>query len=93
MSHEGQVRWLPLESNPEVLNSYIANMGVEQGVFTFQDVLSTDEWATDMVSECLLVLSGEVQGGLKQPRRLGPFFGAEPAPPDRARQTAALASL
>ena len=47
---EGQVRWLPLESNPDVLNNYITNMGVEQGVFSFQDVLSTDDWATDMVS-------------------------------------------
>jgi hypothetical protein len=50
----GSVRWLPLESNPDNLNTYISNMGVEQGVFTFQDVLSTDEWAIDMIRDWIL---------------------------------------
>ncbi|CEG41977.1 ubiquitin carboxyl-terminal hydrolase isozyme l3-like [Plasmopara halstedii] len=38
-------RWFPLESNPEVINSYAKNLGFPTSQFSFYDVLSTEEWA------------------------------------------------
>jgi ubiquitin carboxyl-terminal hydrolase L3 len=49
--------WLPLESNPEVINVYCEKMGVDMSSFGFTDVYSTDEWAIDMVPKpCLAVV-------------------------------------
>lgn len=33
-----QPRWLPLESNPEVMNNYMGNLGVDMSVFEYTDV-------------------------------------------------------
>ncbi|KAG6967141.1 hypothetical protein JG688_00006458 [Phytophthora aleatoria] len=50
MSDDGKhKRWFPLESNPEVMNSYVDKMGFPTSQFSFCDVLSTEEWALAMV--------------------------------------------
>jgi ubiquitin carboxyl-terminal hydrolase L3 len=41
--------WAPLESNPEVITEYAASLGLEKNVLSFCDILSTEEWALDMV--------------------------------------------
>mmetsp|Transcript_19119 Transcript_19119/g.27351 ORF Transcript_19119/g.27351 Transcript_19119/m.27351 type:complete len:229 (-) Transcript_19119:1385-2071(-) len=43
--------WFPIESNPEVINSYAERIGLDTGNFCFQDVLSTEEWAVAMVPQ------------------------------------------
>ena len=35
-------RWIPLESNPEVLNEFSAKLGMDISTFQFQDVFSLD---------------------------------------------------
>ncbi len=41
--------WFPLESNPVTMTKYISNLGVDTNCFEFCDVLSTEEWALDMI--------------------------------------------
>lgn len=54
---EGAVRnWFPLESNPDVMNAYVAGMGVDTSVFSFQDVLSVEDWAVEMVPTPVLAV-------------------------------------
>eukprot|EP01038_Epipyxis_sp_PR26KG_P005186 gene5186-7216_t len=43
-------RWFPLESNPEVMSSYCANLGFDTSLFSFQDVYSTEDWALQMIA-------------------------------------------
>lgn len=47
-------RWFPLESNPEVMNAYVAQLGFPTHAFRFCDVHSTDEWALEMVPSPVL---------------------------------------
>ena len=50
MTEEGKrKRCFPLESNPEVMNTYVEKMGFPTSSFSFCDVLSTEEWALAMV--------------------------------------------
>ena len=42
-------KWFPLESNPSLLNQYISKLGFETTLQEFTDVLSTEQWALDMV--------------------------------------------
>lgn len=42
-------QWFPLESNPEVMNKYASGLGLDTSIYSFQDVLSTEDWALDMV--------------------------------------------
>lgn len=42
-------RWFPLESNPEVMTAYVAQLGFPTREFRFCDVHSTDDWALEMV--------------------------------------------
>lgn len=42
-------RWLPLESNPELLNGYMKRLGLKLDVASFTDVYAPDEWALAMV--------------------------------------------
>jgi ubiquitin carboxyl-terminal hydrolase L3 len=42
-------RWFPLESNPEIMTAYIKSLGVDTTSYVFHDVLSTDDWALEMV--------------------------------------------
>jgi ubiquitin carboxyl-terminal hydrolase L3 len=36
-------RWLPLESNPDVINKYVTNLGVDLNSFEFTDIYGLDE--------------------------------------------------
>ncbi len=40
---------MPLESNPEVINTYIADLGFDTTKYKLTDVLGTEDWALDMV--------------------------------------------
>jgi ubiquitin carboxyl-terminal hydrolase L3 len=42
-------KWFPLESNPDNLNKYIANLGFDTSLYRFTDVFSTEDWALDMI--------------------------------------------
>lgn len=37
--------WTPLESNPEVLNQYLTDLGFDIQDYCLHEVLSTEEWA------------------------------------------------
>lgn len=41
-----QKRWLPLESNPEVMNMFASNLGLDVSVAAFCDVFGLDEVIT-----------------------------------------------
>lgn len=43
--HQQQDNWMPLESNPEVINEFIQKMGLKVNDFNFQEMLSTEDWA------------------------------------------------
>ena len=48
--------WLPLESNPDIINKYIKDLGFNVSQFSMVDVLSTEEWSQNMVPQpCLAV--------------------------------------
>jgi Ubiquitin carboxyl-terminal hydrolase, family 1. len=42
-------KWFPLESNPDNLNKYIANLGFDTSLYRFTDVFSTEDWALEMI--------------------------------------------
>ena len=44
-------KWFPLESNPQLINKYIANLGFDTSLYEFVDVFSTDDWAIDMIPQ------------------------------------------
>ena len=48
--------WMPLESNPEVINSYIQGLGFDVTKFALTDVLSTDDWAQEMIPKPVLAV-------------------------------------
>ena len=37
------IRWLPLESNPQVLNAFVAKIGSDPAQSHFRDILGFDE--------------------------------------------------
>lgn len=41
--------WLPLESNPDTLNVYMAELGVNTAKVSLHEVLSVEDWALEMV--------------------------------------------
>jgi ubiquitin carboxyl-terminal hydrolase L3 len=45
---------MPLESNPEVINSYISKMGLKTELYSFQELLSLEEWGLEMVPKPVL---------------------------------------
>jgi len=49
-------RWFPLESNPEVINSFVKKLGMDTATFSFCDVLSTEDWALDMIQGPVLAV-------------------------------------
>lgn len=48
--------WFPLESNPDVMNTYMGKLGLNTEQYQFVDVLSTEEWALDMVPKPALAI-------------------------------------
>jgi ubiquitin carboxyl-terminal hydrolase L3 len=51
-STEGTVKrrkWFPLESNPDVCNKYIKNLGWPTEMYEFYELMSTEDWAIGMV--------------------------------------------
>ena len=51
-----QKTWFPLESNPEVMNTYMGKLGLNTGLYRFVDIFSTEEWALDMVPKPALAV-------------------------------------
>ena len=48
--------WMPLESNPEVINTFIAKMGLNTNNFCFQELLGLEDWALEMIPQPVLGL-------------------------------------
>lgn len=48
--------WLALESNPEVVNNYISEIGFDTSKYLFYDILGTEEWAQDMIPKPVLAV-------------------------------------
>eukprot|EP00049_Salpingoeca_infusionum_P005679 m.95226 g.95226 ORF g.95226 m.95226 type:complete len:295 (-) comp13049_c0_seq1:107-991(-) len=51
---EDRPRWLPLESNPEVMNKFVANIGLDTTKHQFVDVYGLDEALLQMVPRPVL---------------------------------------
>lgn len=49
-------RWCPLESNPEVIVKYIANLGFPVEQYTVVDVLAVEDWAFGMLPQPVVAL-------------------------------------
>ena len=47
-------RWFPLESNPDVMNKFLGQMGFIIDQYCLTDVFSTEEWALGMVPKPVL---------------------------------------
>lgn len=58
MSH-----WLPLESNPDVLNKFIAGLGVDTSKHSFFDIYGTDPELLQMVTSPLRILLASLSIG------------------------------
>ena len=41
--------WMPLESNPEVMADFAGKLGFNTAKYTVQDLMSTEDWAQDMI--------------------------------------------
>lgn len=48
--------WFPLESNPDVMNEYMGKLGLNTDKYSFIDILSTEDWALDMVPKPALAV-------------------------------------
>jgi ubiquitin carboxyl-terminal hydrolase L3 len=48
--------WQPLESNPEVMNSFLKEIGVNTDRYVVQDLLSVEEWAQEMLGQPVIGL-------------------------------------
>jgi ubiquitin carboxyl-terminal hydrolase L3 len=48
------ITWLPLESNPDVMNDYVGKMGLDLSKVQFHDVMSTEDWALEMIPRPVL---------------------------------------
>jgi len=49
-------RWFPLESNPQVMNRYVENLGFPTELYRFTDVFSIEDWALQMVPRPVLAV-------------------------------------
>ena len=48
--------WQPLESNSELITKYVADLGLDTKEYVFQDLLSYEEWAQQMIGQPALGL-------------------------------------
>jgi len=55
MATEGKIRWLPLESNPDVMTKYVRNLGIEEPWF-FTDVFGLEPELLAMVPRPVLAV-------------------------------------
>ena len=46
-------KWLPLESNPDVLNDFTAALGLDVSKHSFHDVFGLDEVSDDFAQPCI----------------------------------------
>jgi len=53
---ESEDNWMPLESNPEVINQFIKELGFDTSRFSLVDVFSTEEWAQQMVPQPVIAV-------------------------------------
>ncbi|KAG2442345.1 hypothetical protein HXX76_002431 [Chlamydomonas incerta] len=47
----GEKKWIPLESNPDVLNEFITKLGIDASKYSFSDVFGLDEELLAMVPQ------------------------------------------
>eukprot|EP01025_Chloroclados_australasicus_P044072 TRINITY_DN4749_c0_g2_i1.p1 TRINITY_DN4749_c0_g2~~TRINITY_DN4749_c0_g2_i1.p1 ORF type:complete len:247 (+),score=49.33 TRINITY_DN4749_c0_g2_i1:68-808(+) len=55
-SSSSHKRWLPLESNPEVINSFVQKLGLDTSLFKFQDVYGLDDELLQFIPQPVLAL-------------------------------------
>lgn len=56
MTNKLSNRWLPLESNPEIMNRYIENLGINTDKFEFNDIYGLDEELLAMVAKPVIAV-------------------------------------
>ena len=44
-------KWFPLESNPALMNDYVAKLGFNTDLYEFVDVFSAEDWALQMIPQ------------------------------------------
>ncbi len=49
-------KWFPLESNPDVCNKYIEALGWPVAQYSFYELMSTEDWAVDMIPKPVLAI-------------------------------------
>ncbi|KXZ44273.1 hypothetical protein GPECTOR_70g504 [Gonium pectorale] len=49
-------KWVPLEANPEVLNNYIIQLGLDASTYSFSDVFGLDEELLAMVPQPVIAV-------------------------------------
>lgn len=77
LNRDKKTKWFPLESNPELLNTYIADLGFDTSMYRFIDVYSTESWALDMIAGpvvavmMLYPLTGQQEKNRKEEEKCG----------------------
>lgn len=54
MSSETKENWTALESNPEVMNNYLKELGIKTQNYSMCDLYALEDWAVDMVLKPVL---------------------------------------
>jgi ubiquitin carboxyl-terminal hydrolase L3 len=48
--------WFPLESNPDVMNDYMGRLGLNVAKYSYEDVVSLEDWGLEMVPQPVYAL-------------------------------------